>query len=364
MSASESAAPPPVVREPRGHGALVRGLWRAAAAERLPHALLFSGPRGAGRFLSALWFAQGLLCREGPAAPCGVCPPCKRVATGNHPDLFVIDAVAEGQAEIRIYRITPRDTPPEAKLLPPLEEFLALRASEGGWRVVVLREAQRMNDASQNALLKTLEEPADRTLLILESDRPDLFLPTTISRCVEVPFGVLDLAETETVLAELGLGGDSAARLARWSRGAPGEAVRLARQGAAEVRALAAAVLLGELDPLDAAQALWQAEGDFPGKTPTFQARARARAAIDLVLALLGDLERFAAGIPAETLAHGDLGPELERMPGAGRPGLVRRQLESVLRARLDIDGNLQPEAVLTRVFLALAEGARLGSSA
>ena len=364
MPRSDARTQAAVIREPRAHSVVVQGLWRAAGAERLPHALLFSGRRGTGRYLSALWFAQGLFCETGPDAPCGTCGPCKRVATGNHPDLFLIDAVAEGEQSIKVGRIAHREESGSEAKLPSAEEFLTLRAAEGGWRVVVIREAQRMTEQAQNALLKTLEEPAPRTLLILESDRPDLFLPTTISRCVEVPFGALPPADTEAVLAELGLGGDSTARLARWSSGSPGEALRLVREGVLEVRALAVAVLLGKLDPIGAAAALWELEGDFPGKTPTVQARVRARAAIELVLALLRDVERFAAGLPPGALAHGDLGPELERMAAAGRPGLVRRQLETVLRARLDLDGNLQPEAVVTRVFLALAEGARVESPA
>ncbi|MFT5690206.1 MAG: DNA polymerase III gamma/tau subunit, partial [Planctomycetota bacterium] len=92
-------------REPRGHGDLIGRLFQAAKSGRLPHALLFEGPEGTGKFTAMHWFATGLLCEGGPAAPCGECGPCKRVRTGNHPDLYIVDPIKDEEETLRVTRI-------------------------------------------------------------------------------------------------------------------------------------------------------------------------------------------------------------------------------------------------------------------
>ena len=172
------------VAEPRGHAEAVRGLWRAAARGRLPHALLFEGPDGTGKFLAARWLAQGLLCAGGPGDPCGACGPCRRLLSGgeqgNHPDCALIDPVQEETESISIDRIAERTGRGEKR--ESAEAFLRLRPAEGGWRVLVIRDADRMLPPAQNALLKTLEEPSPGTLLVLVTARPAALLDTVRSR--------------------------------------------------------------------------------------------------------------------------------------------------------------------------------------
>ena len=174
-------------RRPRGHDALVVRLFDAARAGRLPHALLFEGPEGTGKFTAMRWFASGLLCAEGPGPPCGECGPCKRVRSDNHPDLYVVDPTASGEETLRVQRIAYRpDAPNNPDPEDCVESFLDLRAVEAELRPVLLREAHRMNTAAQNALLKTLEEPRPGVVLVLETHRSDLLLETILSRCVRV----------------------------------------------------------------------------------------------------------------------------------------------------------------------------------
>ena len=127
-------------RAPLGHAAIVEGLWSAARETRLAHALGFDGQEGVGKFHAARWFAAGLLCKDGPGAPCGSCPPCKRVASGNHADLCIIDPEALGEESIRVDFIR-RKPDSDCPVDPPVEEFLELKAHEGGFQVVILRDA-------------------------------------------------------------------------------------------------------------------------------------------------------------------------------------------------------------------------------
>ncbi|MEW6072307.1 MAG: hypothetical protein AB1726_06865 [Planctomycetota bacterium] len=349
------------VVEPRGHREIAIRLWRAAAAGRLPHALAFEGPAGIGKHATARWLAAGLLCAGGPGPPCGTCGPCKRVRSGreysNHPDLFLLDADLEGEEHLRLHRMTYRPQTPE--ISDPercVQVFLDLCPLEGGWRIVLIRDAHRLVDEAQNALLKTLEEPRAATLLVLDTDRPAALLPTIRSRCVGVRFAPLGAEDCRTVLAAAGLAGERGARLARWSGGSPGQAVALARRGAEEMREVLARVLAGELSPRAGTERVLALEGDFGGSKARAKERNRARAFLDVAVAVVADLRRAAAGAPAEALRHGDLVAAGRPMP-AGEADLAER-VELLAEIRSDVERNLGPETIVERALLVCGEGA------
>ncbi|MCK6446316.1 MAG: DNA polymerase III subunit delta' [Planctomycetes bacterium] len=339
------------LEEPLGHAVRMRGLVRSAALGRLPHALLFVGRVGIGKYLAARWLACGLLCTHDDVErrPCGHCAGCRQFVSGNHLDVYAIDDDAE-TIKIRKIRIDP--TEPEAI---EAERFLATRAAAGGWRVLLVRDAERMNSEAQNAMLKMLEEPGERVLWLLTSAKPQGLLPTVRSRCITVPLDPLALEECSRVLASHGLVGDEARELARWAGGSPGRALSLAARSAITLRTALGAAFVGAADPLETSRALMQIEGEFSGSTPLAQSRDRARTVLDFALAIAADAQRAAAGLRVEELVHGDLvaalGPgELDR-----RSAELGRKLDALLEARADIDKNLDPQSLLDRALLALA---------
>ncbi len=348
------------VARPVGHDDTLARLWRAARAGRLPHALLFEGRAGIGKFMSAQWFALGTLCARGPGEPCGACGPCRRVSSGhergNHPDLFLIDPLLEGEERIRVGRIAARsrtgenDGPEQS-----LEEFLDLRPLEGERRVVLVRECQRMNANAQNALLKTLEEPRPGTLLVLETHRPAALLATIRSRCIRIRFEPLARAACQGVLRAAGLEEEMARDLAQLSEGSPGVALAMARNGTRELRALLASLVHGERPALEVAAQLEGLEGEFAGKTPGARARERARIVLELLQTLVRDAWRLHAGVAAEGLPLGELARAL-----AGQRGVreLARQGAHLALARADVERNLAPGPLLERALLTLAEGA------
>jgi len=362
VSAAETrpGAPP----RPLRHDELVARLWRAAGAGTLPHALLFHGPAGIGKFAAARWFAAGLLCAgrrqvESGEGPCGVCGPCKRFAAGSHRDVFVLDPVAEDEEHIKIARLVRR--PDEEESGPNVRDFLSLKAAEGPWRIVIVREMERIrhsSDEAQNALLKMLEEPGAGVLWVLETSRPEALLETVLSRCTRLAFEPLTRAEVEAVLAAHGLHGPYAQALARASGGSPGRALALHEAGALELLEKIAATLAGGEAPLAAARAAWQAEGRHAGRTVAARARARARALVDLALEVALDLGRAAAGLDPDALAHGELARELARAGALPGPAGMRRLAERLLEVRADLELNLDPQTALERAFLALGDSA------
>ena len=333
------------VERPIGHERQLEGLWAAAREGRLAHALLFSGPAGTGKFLAAETLAAGLLCQRGPGAPCRACGPCKRFAADNHPDVHVVDPVKEELEQIPIKRVARRDDSDGQTI----EEFLSLRAMEGGWRIVLVRESERLNEEAQNALLKTLEEPGRASLLVLECSRVERLLPTILSRVVRVQFEPLPVAEVRAALAADGVAPDVAAAAARIGGGAIGMAHRVVDEHWLERRAALTDCMAGRASAWEALQALDELPGEFPGKTAAAKARNEARATLDLALALLRDAARLEAGLDPAAVPHGDA---LVGLP----PRLAGRDvLERVLAARQDVDLNLAPDAALERMLLALA---------
>lgn len=149
---------------------------RSMRNARMPHAYIVIGnPRAVGlRFAENV--AALLLCADpetkaGTAGPCGRCDHCQNVAHKRHADIFCI----EPELKSRVIGI---DVMREAFL-----PWVMKGSYAGGWKIGTILFADRMNDAAANAFLKTLEEPPERTLFLLVTDKPDALLPTIISRC-------------------------------------------------------------------------------------------------------------------------------------------------------------------------------------
>ncbi len=178
---------------------------------RLPHALLMTGPAGLGKLEFARLLGNSLVC-ESPDAqcmPCGACRQCKLVAAGNHPDIKEVSPEEAGKA-IKVDAIR------------ELVNQSILSVAEARYRVFIIRPAEAMGMAAANALLKTLEEPIDRTLLILISTNSGQLLATIKSRCQQLAFAIPPRALAKDWLSErIGKDQTQSADLLQLARGAP-----------------------------------------------------------------------------------------------------------------------------------------------
>ena len=230
-------------REPK------RRLRRLLETDRLPHALLFSGPEGVGKRRTAEALAATLLCSS-PAAghPCGTCESCRAFSRGIHPDFFFVvpEAVGKGARSIRI------------EAMRALGSALARPPELAPRQVALIDDAQRMNEAAANSFLKTLEEPTGDVVFLLVTGMRAALLDTIVSRCLEIPFGPLALPELSEVLHRHGVEAEEAAALAALADGSAGRALALHVEGALRRREEAVSLLarLPQIPPLS----LW-AEG-------------------------------------------------------------------------------------------------------
>ncbi|MBI1732058.1 MAG: DNA polymerase III subunit delta' [Gammaproteobacteria bacterium] len=185
---------------------------------RLPHALLLTGPDGAGLGEFAALLAGALLCRQSsPSRPhCGSCRDCVLVQAGNHPDILRVRPEEPGK-QIRVEEI--RD----------LLEFMHLTSQSGRHKIAIISPAEAMNKSASNTLLKTLEEPPAGSLLILCCHAPGQLPVTVRSRCQRLDFpGDSGHATCRWLERKLGVDPDLAAALLRRAGGAPFRAMALA----------------------------------------------------------------------------------------------------------------------------------------
>jgi DNA polymerase-3 subunit delta' len=225
-----------------GHPAALAAV-HAMLGSSVPHAILISGPASVGKMSLALDLAAGLLCTgaTGTDRPCRACRTCRLVEHGNHGDLHQLAPSGAGM-QIKIGE----EGNPEPGTVRHLISELVLLPIEGGQRVAIVRDADRMADEAQGALLKTLEEPPPGTTLILCTDDEERMLPTIHSRCARLRLGTVNARDVERLLAERGLADPpTAARLARLTGGRPGLALAYATApGAITIRGELARSLL------------------------------------------------------------------------------------------------------------------------
>ena len=150
-----------------GQSALIGQLQHDFARGSYVHAYLLTGPGGTGKRSAAQLCAMAALCR-GEHKPCGACGPCRRVLSGTHPDVHTV-VPEKGKQIIGV------------GVMREMLDTVAVKSFEDGAKVILIPQAERMNAAAQNCLLKTLEEPVPGTIFLLMTESPSLLLPTRYS---------------------------------------------------------------------------------------------------------------------------------------------------------------------------------------
>ena len=329
-------------------------LRRMLVSGRLPGALLFAGEEGIGKKRFALEVARALNCRTPKDnEACGICASCVRSVKLNYPQREDADEwtqiiwtdhpdVGLVVAPKRVLRV---------EQMRQIEKEANFRPYEGKARVFLIDEADKLNDASANALLKVLEEPPLTSHLILITARPAMLLPTILSRCQMIRFSPLTPAEIESYLLKNEKIDSKTARLrARAAGGSIGRAlsgdlVTFTSQRKAMLKVLNALVLSD-----DRAQLLRSAE-----QLNEAQYRDEFEERLDVLETLIRDAWMLSLGVAPEQLVNEDLLDDLQeisRKLDSSRAGDWILQIED-LREQLIV--NVNRKVTTDALFLVMA---------
>ncbi len=320
---------------------------------RLPHALLFTGMEGVGKKEAARAFAMACNCKSAPregntvprealfgTVPCGRCLPCRKILTGNHPDIHVVESA---RSVIKIDRIR------------SLCHQLSLRPFEAKRRMAVIVDAPRMTQEAANCLLKVLEEPPSRTVWILTASQRSDLLPTIVSRCHVIFFHPLPESRIRTTLQKTcGFSKDEAAVLARMAHGSLPKAVAMAGLASEDAswlnqrKRLISASGLDSPETLASGSLLWClrfAERLAAEKEHLFEI-------LEILQAYLRDLVVLKKG--SNAVFNRDLLQDMQQVSRHLSLDTLLTQMEVIQKAQRDLEAHVNPRLALETMMICL----------
>jgi DNA polymerase-3 subunit delta' len=334
----------------RGNPQIVTALRGALGAGRVPHALLFTGPRGVGKYTLARLFAQAANCERLTDDACGECHTCQRVALLADPQRLIEQGLAERgesadaatvertplilQTHPDVWALVPDPVRLKTPVVNPTLRIGQLRAVQraayfqpmGRRRVFILDDADTMKWNVASVFLKILEEPPGSATLILTAPSPYSLLPTIVSRCLQFHFAPLPAGEVESILKEKSDLSPAAIRLAtQLSEGSPGHALEMDAEKESQRRRNGLKLLERTVHGQEFSQIFAQTALIAKDREISFDEQ------LSVFYGLLGDLLQISSGIPSPQLRNVLLRKELE---------LLARQIDSrrVMKALSGLD--------------------------
>src|ERR1041385_1951524 len=336
-----------------GNERVKAALKRMLVSGRLPGALLFVGEEGIGKKRFALEVARALNCRTPKDhEACGVCSSCTRIVKLNYPQRDDADEwtqiiwtdhpdVGLVVAPKRVLRV---------EQMRQIEKEANFRPFEGKARVFLVDEADKLNDASANALLKVLEEPPRTSHLILITARPAMLLPTILSRCQMIRFSPLTPAEIESHLVKNDIDAKTARLRARAAGGSMGRAlsgdlVTFTSQRKAMLKVLHALVLSN-----DRAHLLRSAE-----QLNEAQYKDEFEERLDVLETLIRDAWMLSLGVDSSRIVNEDLSAELKEIAQKMDPGRAGDWILQIEDLREQLIVNVNRKITTDSLFLVMA---------
>lgn len=329
----------------QGHEAVKNVLEHAVVLQRLHHALLFVGPMGVGKRALAHALIRILNCANVPpgtfAPGCGHCPSCRKIEQDIHPDVLLVEPSGKKRKAIKIAQVR------------ALQKAMHLAPYEARERVVLIDDAHCMTEEAANALLKTLEEPAERTRLMLITDQPHLLLDTIISRCQRLRFGALSRAQVVALLSvwnkaqEDPLSEEVLEVAAGYGEGSVGRAWTVCGSGmlSERVALLEQIALLEHKRPrarLDLAEQLGRGNAMLPTQ-------------LDMLKVFLRDVLLYQTCVGNERIINRDLIPLVQSFSARKNTQEVLAAIDKVCDAEMLLMRHVSPQMVVEDVLRVLA---------
>ena len=321
-----------------GHEWAVRLLKQHIADKRMRHAYLFVGPESIGKRTLARRFAQALSCeRADPLSEwCGECRACRLISDGTFPDLDILAP----------------DPTIQVDDVRGLQRRLALSPYEGPWRIALLENFHNASISAANAMLKTLEEPPDRVVLLLTAVAQEQLLPTVVSRCEVIRLRAVASSTILGALEDRDVEAERSQMLATLSEGRPGRAIRWASDPDLLERRLEALDQLREAMKSDIGGRFALAER-IVGSGKLVAQRRRVRSALEAWLSIWRDL--LYRGYRADILSRNfDQLPSFESLAQPVAPADRYRVVKAISSTLAAVDSNANLRLAMDSLMLDL----------
>jgi DNA polymerase-3 subunit delta' len=357
-----------------GNPRIVQALQGALKTQRVPHALLFSGPRGVGKFTLARMFAQAANCERLTEDFCGECHTCRRIAQLADPATLVEQGLSERgesadaatvervplilQPHPDVWAVVPDPVRLKTPVARPMLRIGQLRAVQraayfqpmGRRRVFILDGAETMRGDVANAFLKILEEPPGSATLILLAPSPYTLLPTILSRCMQFQFAPLPLADVEKILRERTDRKPAENKLAAaLAEGSPGWAMEMDVQETAQRRREALRILENAARGRDFSQLFAATAALAKDKEASFEEQ------LAIFYGLLSDLLEVTSRIKSPALRNQPLARELQSLGDAVDTAWVMRAITGFDQLHYGSRRNLNKQLGLDALAASLA---------
>ncbi len=320
-----------------GHDKVCERLRNAILGGRVHHAYLLIGIQGVGRRTVARVFARALNCVRADGDACEQCVSCKKIRAGVHPDVrFLAD---DDSPTINIGLVREEVIP-----------FVGLKVLEGRYRAVVIPDVERMTSSAANAMLKTLEEPPERTVFVLTTANANALLPTIRSRCQKIQ--LTPLAEdiiVKYLIEKVGMAFEQARGVARLAGGSLGKALGLKEEEVRLRADLLAAVVEAGCRGVAVPGSL--VEELLTGR----EARRAAATSLEVLRSFFRDAAMVSAGTRVPLL-----NPDQAEGVEAVASNMAFRDIVRLVDLTVELDRairlNIPPQVVLERFFIALEQ--------
>lgn len=320
-----------------GHEQIKEHFRNAVETGKVSHAYILSGEAGMGRKSLANAFVLSLLCEAGMAEPCMQCHACKQVLSGNHPDLIYV--THEKPASIGVDDIREQ-----------INDTIQIRPYSSYYKIYIVDEAEKMTIQAQNALLKTIEEPPAYAVILLLTTNSDAFLPTILSRCVQLKLKPLkDSVVKEYLIQSLGEKESQADIYSAFARGNLGKAIHLARSEEFKVMYKDVLHLLKHIKDADISALL-----DYIRKLK--EENLDIRECLDFMQMWYRDILMYKTTKDINLLIFKDEFSIIKSISTTSGYDGLEKILESIDKARIRLDANVNMELVMELMLLTMKE--------
>lgn len=320
-----------------GHEQVKEHFINAIRAQKVSHAYILSGEAGMGRKTLANAFALMLLCEQKEHAPCLHCHACKQVLSGNHPDLIYVTHAKPASIGVDDVREQINDT-------------ISVRPYSSDYKIYIVDEAEKLTPQAQNALLKTIEEPPSYAVILLLTTNQESFLPTILSRCVQMKLKPLqDTAVKVYLMERFQIPESSAEVYTAFARGNLGKAVTISSSEIFQEMYQKFLKLLGNIHDMDISQILDQIREMKDGQMDLEEC-------LDFLQMWYRDVLLYKVSGDKDHLIFKNEFSTIQRDSENSSYQNLERILEAVDKARARLNANVNMELVMELLLLVMKE--------